>query len=109
MFFAKGYRVTRLWNVEEEGTFPTLERSSQGSALKKTLPRIFGPADPNFTECRGVVLANKQTGEKVRTMTFTNSETKLYTRTYIAIHEAQTIVDVLNTQELQLKVNAIRR
>ncbi|CAM9140061.1 unnamed protein product [Laminaria digitata] len=63
--FAKGYRATRLWCVEEEGSFPTLERSAQGSVLKKTLPRRFGPADPNFTECRGVVFANTQTGEEV--------------------------------------------
>lgn len=66
MNFAKGYRVTRLWCVEEEGSFPTLERSPQGSVLKKTLPRKFGPADPNFTECRGVVLSNTHTGEEVR-------------------------------------------
>lgn len=64
--FAKGYRVVRLWGVEEEGSFPTLERSLQGSSMKKTLPRTFGPADPHFTDCRGVVLSNEQTGEKVR-------------------------------------------
>ena len=64
--FAKGYRATRLWCVEEEGRFPTLERSPQGSVLKKTLPRKFGPTDPNFTECRGVVLSNMHTGEEVR-------------------------------------------
>ncbi|CAM9798983.1 unnamed protein product [Ectocarpus fasciculatus] len=63
--FAKGYRVNRLWGIEEEGCFPTLERSLQGSCMKKTFPRTFGPADPHFTDCRGVVLSNTQTGEKV--------------------------------------------
>eukprot|EP00752_Nemacystus_decipiens_P017496 g15685.t1 len=62
--FAKGYRVNRLWGIEEEGTFPTLERSLQGSSMKKTFPRTFGPADPHFTDARGVVLSNTQ-GEKV--------------------------------------------
>lgn len=55
-----------MWGVQEEGTFATLERPSQGSVLKKTLPRTFGPADPYFTDFRGVVLAQKQTGEEVR-------------------------------------------
>lgn len=64
--FAKGYRVVRLWGVAEDGSFPTLERSAQGSNLKKTHPRTFGPADPHFTECRGVVLVNKDSGDKVR-------------------------------------------
>lgn len=63
--FAKGYRVDRLWGIDEEGSFPTLERSLQGSSLKKTFPRTFGPADPHFTDARGVVLSNTQ-GEKVR-------------------------------------------
>lgn len=63
--FAKGYRVNRLWGIEEEGSFPTLERSLQGSSMKKTFPRTFGPADPHFTDSRGVVLSNTQ-GEKVR-------------------------------------------
>lgn len=64
--FAKGYRVVRLWGVDEEGSFPTLERSPQMSTLKRTLPRTFGLADPHFTECRGVVLSSKHTGEQVR-------------------------------------------
>lgn len=64
--FAKGYRIVRLWGVDEEGSFPTLERSPQMSSLKRTLPRTFGLADRHFTECRGVVLSSKQTGEQVR-------------------------------------------
>lgn len=71
MIFAKGYRVVRLWGVEEVGSFPTLERSSQGSVLKKTLPRTFGPANPHFTTSRGVVLSHIQTGEEVRCDSFT--------------------------------------
>ncbi|CAM9894246.1 unnamed protein product [Scytosiphon promiscuus] len=63
--FAKGYRVERLWGIEEEGNFPTLERSLQGSSMKKTFPRTFGPADPHFTDCRGVVLSHRQNGEQV--------------------------------------------
>lgn len=65
VIFAKGYRATRLWDIEEEGMFPTLERSSQSSTMKKTFPRVFGPVDPHFTRCRGVVLRNKQ-DEEVR-------------------------------------------
>ncbi|CAM9262728.1 unnamed protein product, partial [Hapterophycus canaliculatus] len=63
--FAKGYRMKRLWGIEEEGHFPTLERSLQGSSMKKTFPRTFGPADPHFTDCRGVVLFNRHNGEQV--------------------------------------------
>lgn len=58
--------MNRLWGIEEEGHFPTLERSLQGSSMKKTFPRAFGPADPHFTDCRGVVLSNGQDGEQVR-------------------------------------------
>lgn len=53
--------------MEEEGSFPTLERTSQGSVLKKTSPRNFGPADPHFTDSRGVVLFDKKTKEEVKT------------------------------------------
>lgn len=57
--------MKRLWGIEEEGHFPTLERSLQGSSMKKTFPRAFGPADPHFTDCRGVVVSNAQNGEEV--------------------------------------------
>lgn len=78
VFFAKGYRVTRLWRIDEEGSFPTLDRSSQGSNLKKTLPRIFGPANPHFTECRGVVFSHNQTGEEVREESISPSTIAVY-------------------------------
>ncbi|CAM9240958.1 unnamed protein product [Choristocarpus tenellus] len=63
--FAKSYCVTRLWALDEEGKFPTLERVPQAPLLKKTLPRSFGPADPNLTSCRGVVLSGAQSEEQV--------------------------------------------
>ncbi|CAM9482367.1 unnamed protein product, partial [Discosporangium mesarthrocarpum] len=63
MKLAKGYRVSRLWDLEEVGDFPTLEQTPNGPSLKKTLPRTFGPADPCFTTCRGLVLSSTQSGE----------------------------------------------
>lgn len=81
--FAKGYRIIRLWGIEEEGCFPTLERSLQGPSMKKTLPRTFGPADPHFTDCRGVVLSHVQTGEKVRSQSpERSSRLQLYQSVY---------------------------
>lgn len=65
ILFGKGYRATRLWGVEEEGAFATLERCSQGPILKRTPPRTFGAVDPHFRECRGVVLSDRE-GEEVK-------------------------------------------
>ena len=58
--FVRAHSVDRLWAVGEVGNFPTME--GPAISLQKTRPRPFGKAQPQFQQCRGVVLKSAHGG-----------------------------------------------
>ena len=60
MRFVRAHSVDRLWAVGEVGNFPTME--GPAISLQKTRPRPFGKAQPQFQQCRGVVLKSAHGG-----------------------------------------------
>ncbi|KAJ1457808.1 hypothetical protein M885DRAFT_514280 [Pelagophyceae sp. CCMP2097] len=57
--FVREHRCVRLWAPDDDGEFPTLE--GPAVSLQRTRPRKFD-REPFFSECRGVVLANRHGG-----------------------------------------------